>query len=94
MRKGIRCHCSSKSVQTGFMRCLFETKYEELKYLRQLQEIDDLLPGTYYSLGYTYSQLLQFEKAIPEYKKALEIYDKLGIKPAWAFNYTGLGRSI
>jgi tetratricopeptide (TPR) repeat protein len=72
---------------------LFETKYEELKYLRQLQEIDDLLPGTYYSLGYTYSQMLQFEKAIPEYKKALEIYDKLGIKPLWAFNYTGLGEA-
>ncbi len=72
---------------------LFETKYEELKYLRQLQEIDDLLPGTYYSLGYTYTQLLQFEKAIPEYKKALEIYDKLGLKSAWVFNYVQLGEA-
>jgi tetratricopeptide (TPR) repeat protein len=72
---------------------LFEDYYEELKYLRQLQELDDLLPGTYYSLGYAYANLLQFEKAIPEYKKALEIYDKLGIKPAWVFNYTGLGEA-
>jgi tetratricopeptide (TPR) repeat protein len=72
---------------------LFETHYEEIKYLRQLQEIDDLLPGTYYSLGYTYSNLLQFEKAIPEYEKALEIYDKLGLKPMWFFNYTGLGEA-
>jgi tetratricopeptide (TPR) repeat protein len=72
---------------------LFETKYEELKYLRQLQGIDDLLPGTYYSIGYTYTQLLQFDKAIPEYKKALEIYDKLGLKPAWVFNYVQLGEA-
>jgi tetratricopeptide (TPR) repeat protein len=70
---------------------LFEDYYEELKYLRQLQDLDDLLPGTYYSLGYAYSNLLQFEKAIPEYEKALEIYNKLGIKPAWVFNYTQLG---
>jgi tetratricopeptide (TPR) repeat protein len=72
---------------------LFETKYEELKYLRQLQGMDDLLPATYYSLGYTYTQLLQFDKAIPEYKKALEIYDKLGLKPAWVFNYVQLGEA-
>ncbi|MBG0857932.1 MAG: hypothetical protein IQL11_00405 [Bacteroidales bacterium] len=72
---------------------LFETHYEEIKYLRQLQEIDDLLPGTYYSLGYSYSLLLQFEKAIPEYEKSLEIYDKLGIRPAWVFNYTQLGEA-
>jgi tetratricopeptide (TPR) repeat protein len=54
--------------------------------LMQLQEMDDLLPGTYYSLGYTYSQLLQFEKA-------LEIYNKSGIKPAWVFNYIQLGEA-
>jgi tetratricopeptide (TPR) repeat protein len=59
---------------------LFETPYEEINCLRQLQELDDLLPETYYSLGYAYSNLFQFEKAIPEYEKALEIYDKLGIK--------------
>jgi len=72
---------------------LFETHYEEIKYLRQLQEIDDLQPGTYYSLGYAYSLLLQFEKAIPEYEKALEIYDKLGIKPSWVFNYLQLAQA-
>jgi tetratricopeptide (TPR) repeat protein len=72
---------------------LFETQYEEIKYLRQLQELDDLLPGTYYSLGYAYADLLQYEKAIPEFEKSIEIYDKLGIKPAWAFNYTQLGQA-
>ena len=70
---------------------LFEDYYEEIKYLRQLQEIDDLLPATYYSLGYAYFNLMQYEKAIPELEKAIEIYDKLGIKPGWAFNYSLLG---
>jgi tetratricopeptide (TPR) repeat protein len=72
---------------------LFETQYEEIKYLRQLLDIDDLVPSYYYSLGYAYSRLLQFEKAIPEYEKALDIYDKAGIKPAWIFNYTQLGEA-
>jgi tetratricopeptide (TPR) repeat protein len=70
---------------------LFETPNEEITYLRQVQELDDLLPSNYYSLGYAYSNLFQFEKAIPEYEKSLEIYNKLGIKPAWVFNYTLLG---
>ena len=72
---------------------LFEDHYEELKYLRQLQEIDDLLPSTYYSLGYAYTNLLQYKNAIPEYEKSLEIYKKMGIKPAWAFNYAVLGEA-
>lgn len=72
---------------------LFETPVEEIKYLRQLQELDDLVPGYYYSSGYAYSQLFQFAKAIPEYEKSLEIYDKSGIKPAWVFNYAQLGEA-
>jgi tetratricopeptide (TPR) repeat protein len=72
---------------------LFEDHYEEIKYLRQLQDLDDLLPSTYYSLGYAYLNLMQYEKAIPELEKSLEIYDKLEMKPAWAFNYTVLGDS-
>jgi tetratricopeptide (TPR) repeat protein len=72
---------------------LFETPYEELKYLRQMQELDDMLPGTYYSIGYAYSQLFQFDSAIPEYEKALEIYDKIGIRPQWVFDYVQLGEA-
>jgi tetratricopeptide (TPR) repeat protein len=72
---------------------LFEDHYEEIKYLRQLQDLDDLLPSTYYSLGYAYANLLQYENAIPEFEKSLEIYNKMGIKPAWAFNYTQLGEA-
>jgi tetratricopeptide (TPR) repeat protein len=69
----------------------FETPYEEIKYVRQLQEIDDQLPLNYYSLGWIYNKLYQYDKAIPEYEKALEIYNKWESKPVWDANYTGLG---
>jgi tetratricopeptide (TPR) repeat protein len=72
---------------------LFESPHEEIKYLRQMQELDDMLPGTYYSIGYAYSQLYQYDNAIPEYEKALEIYDKIGIKPRWVFDYVQLGEA-
>jgi tetratricopeptide (TPR) repeat protein len=49
------------------------------------------LPLNYYSLGWIYNKLYQYDKAIPEYEKALEIYNKWGSKPVWDANYTGLG---
>jgi tetratricopeptide (TPR) repeat protein len=82
-----------KIITNRVYAILFETPIEEIKYLRQLQELDDLVPGYYYSSGYAYSRLFQFEKAIPEYEKALEIYDKSGIKPSWSFNYEQLGEA-
>jgi TolB-like protein/Tfp pilus assembly protein PilF len=72
----------------------FETPYEEIKYFRQLQEIDDQLPMTYYGIGRDYlEELYQFDKAIPEFEKALEIYNKWGTKPSWVLNYIQLGRA-
>ncbi len=37
--------------------------------------------------------LFQYDKAIPEFEKALEIYDKMDSKPWWVYNYTLLGES-
>jgi tetratricopeptide (TPR) repeat protein/TolB-like protein len=68
-----------------------ETPVEENKYLRQFLEIDDQFPGTYYDIGLNYISMLQYDNAIPEFEKALKIYDKLGIKPWWIYNYTELG---
>jgi tetratricopeptide (TPR) repeat protein len=70
---------------------IFETPYEEIKYLRQLLEFDDQVSMVYQSLGYSYYSLYQYDKAIPEYEKALEIYDEWGSKPIWIYNYTFLG---
>ena len=69
----------------------FETPYESIKYLDQLKEIDDQSPNTYYSLGVENALANQFDKAIPEFKKALQIYKKWDVKPEWIKNYTNLG---
>jgi tetratricopeptide (TPR) repeat protein len=71
----------------------FETPNEEIKYLKQLLDFDDQNPTVYYSLGSSYYDLFQFDKAIPEFEKALEIYKKWGVKPDRIFNYTNLGES-
>jgi tetratricopeptide (TPR) repeat protein len=69
----------------------FETPNDEIIYLRELLEIDDQLPFAYYELGNGYNDLLNYEKAIPEYEKVLGIYDRWDIKPSWITNYTNLG---
>jgi|WetSurSiteA1Bulk_404760.scaffolds.fasta_scaffold02119_1 tetratricopeptide (TPR) repeat protein len=71
---------------------LFETKYEEIKYLKQLIQTDDQWVSVYFNLGNSYYESKQYEQAIPEYNKALEIYEKWGLKPYWAFYYTYLGQ--
>jgi tetratricopeptide (TPR) repeat protein len=69
----------------------FGTPDEEIKYVRQFLEIDDEQPLFYFVLGESYYKLAQYDKAVPEYEKALEIYSDMGSKPMWVFNYTKLG---
>jgi len=71
----------------------FGTPYEVIKYARQLLEYDDQSPHDFYNLGVAYNALYQFDKAIPEYEKSLELYKKWDSKPVWVFNYTNLGRA-
>ena len=72
---------------------LFETLNEEIKYLKQYQDIDDQVPISYYITGTAYSEIMQYSKAIPDLEKALEIYKKWGIKPIemGVLYYTSLG---
>jgi tetratricopeptide (TPR) repeat protein len=79
-----------KIILNRLYAMLYETPYEEIKYQRQLLEFDDQLPNAYYGIGLDYSQLYQFDKAIPEFEKALEIYNKWGSKPSWANDYSML----
>jgi tetratricopeptide (TPR) repeat protein len=69
----------------------FETPHEQIKYLKQYLEIDDQNAFLYWLLGNAYSDLFQFDKAIPAYEKSLELYEKWEIKPSWSYNYTRLG---
>jgi len=69
----------------------YETPQEEIKYVRQLLEIDDQYPNYHFMLGMAYLGLNQYDKGIPEYKKALEIYNKWGLKPSYTGTYSHLG---
>jgi len=71
----------------------FETPYKEIIFLRDIIEIDDQMPTVHYLLGYAYSGLGQYDKAIPEYEKSLEICKTLDIRPRWIYSYIYLGRA-
>ncbi len=69
----------------------FKTLNEAITYLRQLKDIDDQQPLIYYGIGDCYLEMFQYDKAIPEFEKALEIYHKWDTKPLWSANYAELG---
>jgi tetratricopeptide (TPR) repeat protein len=69
----------------------FKTPEDQIKCYRQLQQMDDQQPGIYYSMGGNYNRLQEYDKAIPEFVTALDIYNKWDSKPNWAPNYTELG---
>ncbi|MFO7851077.1 MAG: hypothetical protein ACQERS_02695 [Bacteroidota bacterium] len=83
-----------EKLYTGWVYNLYYgDPYEELKYMRQIIELDDQIAGAYYILGINYNQLYQYNKAIPEFERALELYAKWDIKPLWIYNYTALGEA-
>jgi tetratricopeptide (TPR) repeat protein len=69
----------------------FETPHEKIVYLNELLDFDDQNPITYFNLGTSYDELFQYDKAIPEFEKALEIHKKWNTKPFWVLNYAYLG---
>jgi tetratricopeptide (TPR) repeat protein len=69
----------------------FGTPYEAIGYLRQLQEIDEQVPNFYFNIGGIYSNLHQYDKAIVELEKGLEIFNKWNSKPFWSMHYYALG---
>jgi tetratricopeptide (TPR) repeat protein/AraC-like DNA-binding protein len=71
---------------------LFETPQERIKFYKELLVYDDQNPSFLTQVGVEYDNWDQYEKAIPELEKALEIYDKWDIKPKFAILYSTLGR--
>jgi len=69
--------------------CNFEAPEVAIKFLKQLKEIDES-PGSSYLLGYTYMTINQYDKAIPEYERSVELCRKWGIKPDENFSFYGL----
>ena len=56
----------------------FEPPEEAIRYLRQIRQLDDQAPNTYYLIGITYNMMKEYDKAIPELEKNLEICRKWG----------------
>ena len=56
----------------------FEPPENSINYLKQLQQMDDQSPQTYYLIGITYNIMKQYNKAIPELEKNLEICQRWG----------------
>lgn len=70
---------------------LFGTIYDRIRSYKQfLEDIDDEVPYFNLALGDQYNILRQYDKSIPEFKKALKTYKKWNIKPKFIQNYTFL----
>ncbi|MEN8230742.1 MAG: tetratricopeptide repeat protein [Bacteroidota bacterium] len=56
----------------------YETPYEEIRYCRQLLEIDEMNTTYWLLLGDAFNKLEQYEEAVASFEKALEIHEKWG----------------
>jgi tetratricopeptide (TPR) repeat protein len=63
----------------------FETPVEDIKYLKQLAGLDDMSGNAF--LGLTHFAIGQYDKAVPELEKSLNMVMKLYSKPIWPIDY-------
>jgi|WetSurMetagenome_2_1015567.scaffolds.fasta_scaffold23030_2 TolB-like protein/Tfp pilus assembly protein PilF len=81
-------------IMTNWLYALyFETIHEQIKYLKQYLETDDMSVIHHYLLGVNYKALYQFDNAADELEKSLELSNKLNSKPLWVQSYTDLGEA-
>jgi tetratricopeptide (TPR) repeat protein len=84
----------NRATYTKFVHArFFGTPNEAIKFLRQLQDIDDQWPHLHYDMGVAYSDMMQYDRAIPQLEKALEMYSIMDSRPWWPANYTYLGKA-
>jgi tetratricopeptide (TPR) repeat protein len=67
----------------------FEQPGEAIRWLRQIQELDDQNPNIPLLLGNAYKAMDQFDNAIALYKKGIEMFNKLGIKDNYGYAFLG-----
>lgn len=71
----------------------FQTPQEEIISLKDFLKTDDLSPTIHFILGDTYKGLHEYDKAISEYEKSLELLKKWELKPQWIYSYSYLGEA-
>lgn len=76
-----------------FNALVFETPNEAIRYVNQMIALNDKAPYNYINLGDEYNKLFQYDKAIPQYERAFEIYKKWKVKPVYLIHYTELGKA-
>ena len=69
--------------------CSFEPPGEAIKYLKQMQQADNQTPGVSFALAGAYTNLRQYDKAIIEMKRSIEIYHRWGVDDSWYYCMLG-----
>jgi tetratricopeptide (TPR) repeat protein len=69
----------------------FGTLEDRIKYAKQYEILNDQAPINYYVIASNYNSLDQYDLAIPEFVKALELYDKFGYDPSAIWSFVELG---
>ncbi len=81
-----------EKIGANFLYALFfGTTYDRIKYLRQLLDLDDQNALTWFNIGDAYLEMMQYDKAIPEFERALSLFHQYGTKPYWLAFYAELG---
>lgn len=69
----------------------FEAPEENIKYLKQLQQMDDQWPKPSFELGVVYNSIGQYYNAITEFQKTFDLYRRWGIEFRNNTVWVGLG---
>jgi len=60
----------------------YETPHEEIKYLKQMIELDEMNPMYWHQMGFSYYKLFDYEEAVRSWEQIFSIHEK------WGTNYT------
>ena len=72
----------------------YETPYEEIKYLKQLIEIDELNPLYWHQLGFAYYKLFEYKEAAESWEQIFRIHEKWGTDYSNPYAYFLMGDAL
>lgn len=72
----------------------YETPHEEIKYVKQLIELDDMNPMYYHQLGFAYYKLFDYEQAAESWENIFRIHEKWGTNYSNPYVYFLMGDAL